>query len=565
MLRALKKFQRWVLLTIALLSIFFYIFILSRTPFFVSARLKTIDTLYALRAAHSEPLSHFKDVVVIGVDDESYRKMDLAWPWGREVFAVFLRHLQELRPKVVALDFSFVGKSSDPETDAHLAASLSITKNVILTAYFDPSGRFMSPLGIFKKAAKGCGFIDKPLDRDLVNRRVNPIVVLEKGKAYSLGVETACASLDLSPESTARVENDQLLIHGVNVPLDAQSQMWVSYRYKPADFAYVPFWKIYDGKADISEIKGKTVIVGPTSALFHDMSATPLGTMAGVFANANEALCYLDADFIGEVFQGWEWLFLVILTAVFIFLFYHLKHFSGFAVLLCLEGMIYWVAFVLFSKLNLIFEPFSPMLILLLAYVLSIFSRSLANFLENQELRQQVVMDDLTGIYGHRYLTIRLAAEFRRAAETKKELCFSMIDIDLFKKVNDTYGHEHGNTVLITVAKILKTSLRGYDVVARYGGEEFSVIFQDSPQTGAVNTMDRIRKAVEAHQFWTPSGSMSVTISSGICSNNHPDVRSKDDLIRFADQTLYRAKSGGRNQVCVYASAQPLDRLPKQP
>jgi diguanylate cyclase len=132
-----------------------------------------------------------------------------------------------------------------------------------------------------------------------------------------------------------------------------------------------------------------------------------------------------------------------------------------------------------------------------------------------------------------------------------------MVYIDLFKKVNDTYGHEQGNVVLTTVAKLLKNGIRGYDVAARYGGEEFSLVLFNQDPAGAAQIVERIRKAVEATPFNLPTGVLHVTVSSGICSNRNPDVQSKDDLVKLADAALYQAKTQGRNRVCLYQPKNP--------
>ena len=241
-------------------------------------------------------------------------------------------------------------------------------------------------------------------------------------------------------------------------------------------------------------------------------------------------------------------------------------------ILIGTELLIYVAALYLFRFKNLIFEPFSPMFISVMVYFVVMGYKSLRTLIENVTLQRMVITDSLTGLYVHRYLTLRLATEFNRFREVSAEFCFVMIDVDLFKKVNDVYGHEKGNEVLIRIATLLKNGLRGTDVLARYGGEEFSVIGMGMTENTAYQVVERIRAAIQQEVFSSPSGNFQVTISAGICSNLDPDVVSVEDIIRLADTALYQAKSEGRNCIRFYKSKkrspdpnQPVNPSPRVP
>src|SRR3989338_7689265 len=121
-----------ITLTIAL----FYVFFLSKTTIFVLPRLQAVDSMVVLKARYSKPLKHLKEIVIIGIDEESYQKVKRPFPLGREVFAAFLENLQQLNPKVVGFDFMFIGKGLNPKADAWFSEALSIKKNVILASMF---------------------------------------------------------------------------------------------------------------------------------------------------------------------------------------------------------------------------------------------------------------------------------------------------------------------------------------------------------------------------------------------------------------------------------------------
>ncbi len=171
-------------------------------------------------------------------------------------------------------------------------------------------------------------------------------------------------------------------------------------------------------------------------------------------------------------------------------------------------------------------------------------------------LRQRVdrgmelaVIDQLTGLYNRRYMMNQLSLLMQRAAIGSKPLSIILADIDHFKKVNDTYGHEAGDHVLGEFAKRLSANVRPMDIVCRHGGEEFAVIMPETAGDVACVVAERARRAVAAEPFEVDGVpvSLSVTVSSGVATLTPED--SVDSLIKRADAALYRAKSAGRNRV----------------
>ncbi len=553
-----RKIKSYLILnTLVLGVVLFYLFFLSKTTLFIDWRLKAVDSLFIINAKQAVSSPHLKELVIVGVDEESYRKVHRPMPWGREVDAVFLENLSKLDPKVVGIDFTYVGLSQNPKADEWLAKAIASSGRVVLASFFDKDYRYYPPDAIFKKEALASGYIDKPYDRDGISRRLKGFIRLNESEqpVYPFSTEIAFAWLGLKPAESIHPEGSDLIYslpEKVSAPIDKKNQWWIPYRYRLKNFKYIPYWKMIAGQVDPAEVRGKIMLIGPTSPLFHDIHNTPLGLMPGIVMNANETMAILDRDFLRRFSPDRYNALIIIFALVLVFLFYRLQFLVAFALLVVTEGLIYGTSAYLFIKHRLIFEPLPLMMIAAVTCFIVVFYRSIKTVLENATLQRQVITDALTGLYGVRYLTLRFEAEFRKHQETKNEFCFVMIDIDFFKKVNDTYGHEHGNAVLITVAKMIKTGIRGYDVAARYGGEEFCVLFFQSNEQAALHTMDRIRQMIEAQKFWTPQGNMSVTISAGICSNKNADVKSHDDMKRLADEALYEAKHGGRNQVKIY-------------
>lgn len=163
-------------------------------------------------------------------------------------------------------------------------------------------------------------------------------------------------------------------------------------------------------------------------------------------------------------------------------------------------------------------------------------------------LEQSAVSDPLTGLYNRRELMDRLKAEVASAQRHKTELSMIMLDIDHFKHVNDTYGHQAGDDVLMAVTQIMQNMVRISDLLARYGGEEFVVVCSHTGIEGATELAERIRQSVMEKPLSTRKGGISVTLSAGVAE--YTGQQSPEELIKMIDEALYEAKETGRNKVC---------------
>ncbi|MBU8933938.1 MAG: sensor domain-containing diguanylate cyclase [candidate division Zixibacteria bacterium] len=185
---------------------------------------------------------------------------------------------------------------------------------------------------------------------------------------------------------------------------------------------------------------------------------------------------------------------------------------------------------------------------------LSMVARSAAMALENAELHKQTealtIIDDLTGAYNYRYFIRKFEEEKRRASRYGVALSLIMIDIDWFKKFNDTYGHEIGNQMLSHLARIIQGSIRDVDIFSRYGGEEFVVILPQTGQEEATVIGERIRSNVMESVISAAEEQLRITVSVGV-SSFPENGRPQEELVSAADRALYQAKDEGRNLVCV--------------
>lgn len=176
-------------------------------------------------------------------------------------------------------------------------------------------------------------------------------------------------------------------------------------------------------------------------------------------------------------------------------------------------------------------------------------------------LRSFMVRDSLTGLLNHTAIKDQLDREVARAKRQGTPCCFAMIDIDFFKKVNDTYGHPAGDRVIKSLSRLLKQRLREVDGVGRYGGEEFAVILTDTDSAAAIKVLDKIREDFSRLHHFAEQTEFAVTFSCGIAELLHfNDVTRMCDA---ADKALYQAKHHGRNQVVEAQPELPPSLQPK--
>jgi len=175
---------------------------------------------------------------------------------------------------------------------------------------------------------------------------------------------------------------------------------------------------------------------------------------------------------------------------------------------------------------------------------------ALDNALVHKEIEKLSVTDHLTGVFNRRRFSEVLADEFSRAARYKYELGILMIDVDDFKAVNDTYGHQQGDIVLAELSWLLKEHTRSTDIWARYGGEEFVGLVTHAGADGVSILAEKLRKVVENHEFTGLKG-QKVTVSIGVGMFPHEGAKTAEDVIKVADENLYEAKRNGKNQVVI--------------
>jgi diguanylate cyclase (GGDEF)-like protein len=170
---------------------------------------------------------------------------------------------------------------------------------------------------------------------------------------------------------------------------------------------------------------------------------------------------------------------------------------------------------------------------------------------ENRILLTETQTDPLTGLGNHRYLHESFKNQYQNRKLDLEPISCLMMDLDFFKKVNDSYGHPFGDEVLKGFARFIQKGIRPGDIAARYGGEEFVCILPNCGKEEAIGVAGRIRTLMENSVFYFKKTPVKITVSVGVATHDGK-IKSYQDLIQLADRALYQAKENGRNQVVAY-------------
>jgi len=179
-----------------------------------------------------------------------------------------------------------------------------------------------------------------------------------------------------------------------------------------------------------------------------------------------------------------------------------------------------------------------------------------------ERIRELSMIDEFTGLFSKNYVLRRLDEEMERAQRRRSSLVVAMLDLDDFKRVNDTYGHQFGDQVLQRISGSLKASIRLYDSVGRFGGEEFLLVQPELHESEAVAAIERLRERVLSERFLVNGSDLNIGFSAGICGWDYQATL--DELVRRADLALYGAKQAGKNRTVRYAET-VSGRIPAPP
>jgi diguanylate cyclase (GGDEF)-like protein len=507
------------------------------------ANLKILDIFLALSSRPDSARKVNKDIVLVTVDDESLREIDLQWPWPRSLIADIIKKISANNPALICVDFVFAGKSLNPAEDSALIDSIKEAGNIYAAAYFGADGRYVTPDEGVALVLKDFGFVNKPRDIDNTVRRMRPYFLSASGDIidYSMSLKAASSILNVPAANL-----------GLAVPMSKHGTAYIKFFGSLDKFNSIPAWKIINDTADTSMLKNRTVFFGVTSESFHDTYHTPLGIMPGALIDINEFLTYITKGFFRYATHETNAVILFVFVLIAVFGGLRLPILSGIALTACEAGIFLSLGLFLFLH-HIIIDLFGPVLLMLTSTVILHGTRYIVLVVENIRLRKEAATDGLTGLYQHRYFELQLRRELKNAFYIRKNLALVIYDIDYFKRVNDAYGHEFGNVILKAIARSLKNHSRKNNIIARYGGEEFCIIVPGMKRPDAIKYAERLRNLVSFLEFKTDRGEMvKVTMSAGIVTIEDAGSSNSTDFIKSADLALYRSKNAGRDRISIF-------------
>ena len=311
--------------------------------------------------------------------------------------------------------------------------------------------------------------------------------------------------------------------------------------------------KIINGESQKSEynFKNKIIYFGTTASALFDIKTTPTGrTVPGVEVQANFVNNILDNNFIIKADKA-----ITILTGILLALligFCVMRINSAFTASFASISiyLLYIItSYYIMKYFNIWLEVIYPLILSTLAFVSAFIVKYIIKSRDFEQQYRLATTDGLTDLYNHRYFQEQMKMSVENCKRYETEFSLIILDIDFFKKFNDTFGHQAGDAVLRQVAHTLKKNVRATDIVCRYGGEEMSIILPNTGKEEALTTAQKICDRVANNKIKLNNDKESqVTISLGVATFPY-DGQNASAIIDCADKRLYNAKHNGRNQV----------------
>ena len=500
------------------------------------------------------------------------------WPWPRSYYAVMARLLNEWKASAIVLDLD-LSEPADPQNDQDLVQSLEkIEAPFYLPVDLKPqkekkfwvhgmpvvldSGEgkrsWVHAMPEFEKKARATGHSYLSPDTDGTLRRFDPFIT--EGKESHLFFPL-CVAFDQMKKPVPSPQAWELFEDSQGKVLIPWSETWDRgfVRYNYADLIH-SFYAVQKGTRPVIDpglIAGKICLVGPTMSGATELEITPLHSAyprIGVYAQVlNAALTgswVRPVSFLGNAscLLGSGCLAAVLFIAL-------SGTWSLIAGLLLALG---WLAFCfgVFAKWHLWFYAVYPVLLMLCLFIFSAIYAQATAMRERSRLFHLATRDGLTELYVIRHFRLIMNQIVREANIRKQPLSVILLDIDNFKKINDTYGHPAGDMVLKRTAALIlafirkRRPFREIDFAARYGGEEFIIMLRKADLKEAAGVAaERIRKKIEEEKFEWEGKRIQVTVSLGVAVR-HTGENVPDPMVHRADAALYRAKEAGKN--CVW-------------
>lgn len=565
------------------------------SQFIESVELKTLDFRFKVSHKHIKPNPK---IVILSIDDTSLQILENRfgiWPWTRNAYAQAIEYMESGKVDSINFDLMFVGyQKGNEDKDIEFIETLGKYNNIYVSMNFDGNNSNLTPVldnkfsidvdnnskkinlshltftnyrPIIKEIldnTSNMGFINFIRDEDGIARR-SPVFMKFNDKFYPhLAFKSAFDHLKkyekLKQNKFVINKNNEFYLGKRKIKLDNNGLMVLNWYGPTFTYEYVPFWKIIKSISDIemgkaplippSYFKDKVVFCGITATSLFDIKSTPLSRIyPGVELQATTFNNLIDGNSIKRAPSKINLLVCIFLSIITGIIVIRLRSVVISSLLSISVAVLYIVLSVLLLERHIWIGIVNQIIFIVTSFIFMYIVKYLLKSRDYEYTYKLATTDGLTNLYNHRHFQENLVSAIEKSKKTEIQFSLVLIDIDYFKKFNDTYGHQAGDIVLKKVAEILKKSVKSSDFVARYGGEEMVIILSKTSLDKALSVANRLCKAVSAKQFKLSDDlEVNVTISLGVSS--YPlHGTNPAELIDFADKGLYRAKLNGRNQV----------------
>lgn len=533
-----------------------------------------------------------EDIVIVAIDDATYEYiLDNygEWPLPRDIYAKIVNYLEQQSPRSVVFDLMFV-KSLKSVNAADLALIDNFKKynNLYTSMNFDNQSEDLrtppqlpskltfnitnnSKINFSDLTYINCrkilqGIIDTTSNIGIINvsrsddgiLRKMPVVVKYQNAFYpQLALKVGLDYLGETQNSFEIDKHSDFVISPERkIFLDKDGSAILNWYGPAGTYTYIPMYKLIKAvngeKTELEyDFSNKIIYFGTTASSLFDIKTVPTGKIfPGVEVQATYLNNIIDNNFIKKVDRGYT-IALSLLLALLIASVVSRVNSAFTASMMSLSTYFIYILISYYALRfeNLWLELIYPLIFSIAAFTLAYIGKYLIKSRDFEQQYKLATTDGLTELYNHRYFQEQIRMQVEQAKRYNNNFSLIIIDIDFFKKFNDTFGHQSGDAVLRQVAQTLKKNVRATDIVCRYGGEEMSIILPNTIKEEAYTTAEKICSRVAGRKFkLVGDKETNVTISLGV--STYPfDGDTAQKIIEAADKKLYEAKNNGRNQV----------------
>lgn len=532
-----------------------------------------------------------QDIVIVAIDDATYEYiLDNygEWPLPRDTYAKIVNYLEKQNPRIIAFDLMFVKSlKSKNQADKELTEIFKKYNNVFTSMNFDNQSEDLrippnlpqkltidiknnSKIDFSQLTYKNCrtiideiinatsniGIINVSRSDDGILRKM-PLVVKYKNDYYpQLALKVGLNYLGEKQTSFEIDKHSEFKLGDRKIYLDNDGSAILNWYGPAGTYTYIPMYQLIKAvngeKTELDyNFSNKIIYFGTTAASLFDIKTVPTGKIyPGVEVQATYVNNIIDNNFIKKVNRGYT-IALSILLALFIASVVTRVSSAFTASMMSLSAYFIYILVAYYSMKyeNLWLEVVYPLIFSIAAFTFAYVVKYLIKSRDFEQQYKLATTDGLTELYNHRYFQEQIRMQIEQSKRYNHNFSLIIIDIDFFKKFNDTFGHQSGDAVLRQVAQTLKKNVRATDIVCRYGGEEMSIILPNTGKDEAFSTAQKICERVASKKFKLAGDKeTNVTISLGVSTFPY-DGDSASSIIEAADKRLYNAKNNGRNQV----------------